>query len=206
MTRHLAKLLDTLWYASMGLFLGLNAGTILGVVEAFDSSRKIDAAPGLLPYADPRFAETANEVVAGFMAQNIFKNNGSVALVLIGIALLVRISYPILTRLTRSALTGSLTLSRLRFIAVIVTCVLMLVGAKHMLQMNEDWPTLYEINAEQDVLDERRAAFDASHKTSERVVGGAWFVGAFSLVISPWCRRITDGALQSGDGKEEVNP
>lgn len=197
MTRHLSKLFDMLWYASAGLFLGLNAGTILGVVEAFDSSRKIDATPGLMPYADERFAETANEVVAGFMAQNIFKNNGSVALVLIGIALLTRIGYPVLIKLTRSAATGSLTLSRLRFLAVIISCALMLVGAKNMLQMNEDWPALYEIEAEQAVLDERRAAFDTAHKTSERVVGGAWFVGAFALIVSPWCRRIADEPTQT---------
>lgn len=192
MIRHLAKLLEMLWYAAMGLFLGLHAGTILGVVEGFDSSRKIDATPGLMPYADDRFAETANEVVAGFIAQNIFKNNGSVALVLIGVALLVRIGHPILMLLTRRVTTGSITLSGLRFAAVVISCTLMLVGAKHMLQMNEDWPALYEVDADQAALDQRRAAFDADHKTSERVVGVAWFVGAFALMISPWCRRLAD--------------
>ncbi|MGB0767751.1 MAG: hypothetical protein ACPGYV_08565 [Phycisphaeraceae bacterium] len=196
MTYHFAKLLDALWYASLGLFLGLHAGTILAVVEGFDSSRKIDATPGLAPYSDPRFAETANEIVAGFVAQNIFKNNGSVALVLLGVALLARIAYPLLPGYCRATKIGSRRLGFLRAASLILCASLMAYGSANMLAMNEAWPTLYEPNQDPGVLEERRAVFDAQHKISERVVGGAWFVGAFALVVSPWCRRLADEPTQ----------
>lgn len=202
MTRHSAKLLEMLWYTSMGLFLGLNAGTILAVVETFDSSRKIDATPGLMPYADARFAETHNEVVAGFIAQNMFKNGGAVALVLLAIALLCRIAYPALAHLSRSATTGSLNLSRMRLVLFVVVVGLIGVGANQMQFMNRTWPHLYDKET-REVLDARREAFDTAHQKSERAVGGAWFAGAFALVISPWCRRIADAPLQSGDGEKE---
>lgn len=192
MTRHLVKLLEMLWYTSMGLFLGLHAGTILAVVEVFDSSRKVDAQPGLAPYSDPRFIETANEVVAGFMAQNMFKNAGVVALILLSIAVVVRFIYPFAVAIAGNVWAGSAKLSNLRLTATLICAALMLVGAQHMQQMKADWPKLYETDAEQAVLDERRAAFDSDHKMSERVVGAAWFVGALALVISPWCRRLAD--------------
>ncbi|MFK7789474.1 MAG: hypothetical protein AB8C95_08315 [Phycisphaeraceae bacterium] len=202
MTRHLAKLLDMIWYASIGLFLGLHAGTILAVVETFDSSRKIDATPGLMPYADPHFADTHNEIVAGFIAQNVFKNGGVVVLVLLGVALLSRFAYPLLVKLSRVNTVGSIRLGRARLLAMMLCAGFMAYGTQNMMQMNQDWPKLYHLKGD---LAERRADFDARHKISERVVGGAWFVGAFALVISPWCRRIADSPLQSGDGKEEVN-
>lgn len=192
MTRHLAKLLEMLWYTSIGLFLGLHAGTILAVVETFDSSRKIDATPSLMPYADAQFAETHNEVVAGFIAQNIFKNNGSVALILLGIALIALIAYPLLIKLSGVAAIGNRVISMLRTGLLLVCVVLMLVGASHMTNMNKKWPSLYELDAPQGQLDKRRAAFDASHRTSESLVGSAWFLAALALVISPWCRRVAD--------------
>ncbi len=192
MTRHLARLLEMLWYASMGLFLGLNAGTILGVVEAFDSSRKVDASPGLAPYNDPRFAETANEVVAGFMAQNMFKNAGAVALVLLGVAVLARVAYPLLPGYCQAKKTGSRKIGAVRAIAMILCANLMIFGAIHMNRMNAEWPLLYETDAPQATLDQRRAKFDADHKTSERMVGTAWFAGALALVVTPWCRRLAD--------------
>jgi hypothetical protein len=202
MINQLIRLLNLLWTTSMGLFLGLTAGTILAVVETFDSSRKINASPGTEPYADPRFSETANEVVAGFIAQNLFLVGGSVALVLLGIALLTRIISPILVAMNSRNRVGSINLSRLRLLGVIICAGLMLAGARNMMQMREAWPGLYEAEVAQVELDDRRAAFDLSHKMSERVVGGAWFVGLASLLISPWCIRLSDPTLQSGDGKE----
>lgn len=192
MTRHAAKLFEMLWYAAMGLFLGLQAGTVLAVVEAFDSARKVDAKPGLSPYNDPRFAETANEVVAGFMAQNMFKNAGVAILILVGIALLSSIAYTMTVWLSGHATTGSMLLSRVRFVGLLACVGLMLYGTKQMQVMNESWPTLYELGAEQATLDVRRKSFDIAHDLSERVVRLAWFMGALALAISPWCRRPAD--------------
>jgi len=199
MTRHLAKLLDTIWYASMGLFLGLHAGTILAVVETFDSSRKIDASPGLAPYADPRFAETHNEIVAGFIAQNMFKNGGVVLLVLLGIALLSRLlgGFVLLTRADAAA--GSKKASTVRWVVLIFCVLCMAKGTSLMVQMNGLWPKLYDTSASEATLVMRRDAFDAMHKTSERIVGTAWFAGALTLVISPWCRRLADPTSPTDD-------
>lgn len=192
MTRHLVKSCEMLWYTSLGLFLGLQAGTILAVVEAFDSSRKVDASPGLSPYNDPLFVETANEVVAGFMAQNMFKNGGMVVLVLLGIAVLSRFAYPFLVAMAGGVQAGSHKLSGLQLTAIILCAVLMLAGTKQMLDMNRDWPGLYDLQVDQDTRQARRTDFDAAHKTSERFVGIAWFAGAFALVVSPWCQRHAD--------------
>lgn len=192
MTRHLAKLFEMLWYASMGLFLGLHAGTILAVVETFDSSRKIDATPGLVPYADPQFAQTHNEIVAGFIAQNMFKNGGVVALVLLGVAVLARVAYTLISGYCNARKTGSRTIGSIRACSLILCAGLMVYGAGHMMQMNRDWPGLYETDADPATLEQRRAEFDKAHKTSERVVGAAWFLGALALVSSPWCRRLRD--------------
>ena len=195
MTRHLAKALDAIWYLSMGLFLGLHAGTILAVVEAFDSSRKIDAVPGLMPYADDSFAQTHNEIVAGFIAQNVFKNNGTVAIVLLGIALLARFATPLLFKFSKANTVGSTGLARTRLLAATLCVALMIYGAQNTMQMNRDWPGLYALKGDPATLAERRAEFDAAHKISERVVGSAWFIGAFTLAISPWCRRLRDESL-----------
>jgi hypothetical protein len=203
MTRHLVKLLEMLWITSMGLFLGLHAGTILAVVETFDSSRKVNATPGQTPYADPRFAENANEVVAGFMAQNMFKNAGVVALILLGVAIVSRYVHPFFVAMAGNVWVGNKKLSHVRFLAVTTCTLLMLAGANNMMQMNREWPGLYEVDADQEVLDARRDKFDAAHKTSERLVGTAWFAGALALVISPWCRRIADDPIQAGSESKE---
>ena len=197
MTRQIAKFFEMLWYTSIGLFLGLHAGTILAVVEAFDSARKVDATPGLAPYSDPSFAETANEVVAGFMAQNMFKNGGVVLLVLLGVALIARLlgGFILLTR--SDAAAGSKKISTVRWVALIFCVLCMAKGTGLMAEMNSLWPTLYDTSASEATLVARRDAFDSMHQNSERIVGAAWFAGALALVVSPWCRRIADEPVKS---------
>lgn len=190
----------------MGLFLGVTAATVLAVVETFDSSRKINATSADPPYSDPRFAETANELVAGFIGQNLFLVGGTVAMVLLGIASLSRVAHPLLPGYRNALKSGSRKVSLIRVIALCLCVSLMLIGAVNMKQMRASWPDLYDTAASQAELDQRRADFEQAHKTSERVVGTAWFLGLLSLGLSPWCRRIADTPLQSGDGKEEVNP
>lgn len=203
MTRQLDKLFDMLWYTSIGLFLGLHAGTILAVVETFDSSRKIDATPGLAPYSEAQFEPGHNELVAGFIAQNMFKNGGVVLLVLLGVALLSRILGGFVQMTRIDIATGSKKLSTLRWAALLFCVLCMAKGTSLMMEMNSLWPTLYDTTATEATLTLRRDAFDAMHKTSERVVGAAWFAGAIALVISPWCRRLSDSPLQSRDGEKD---
>ena len=205
MSGHLAKALDAIWMISMGLFLGVAATTVLAVVETFDSSRKIDANPGLAPYSDPRFSPQANEVVAGFIGQNLFLVCGTVSLILLGIAVLARAAYRLSPGYCKARKTGSRIVGFISFVALLLCIQFMAIGAFNMKQMRTSWPDLYDTSANQTELDQRRDAFERLHKTSERVVGSAWFLGLLSLSLSPWRRRIIDSPLQSGDGKEEVN-
>ncbi|MEM6507780.1 MAG: hypothetical protein AAF711_20280 [Planctomycetota bacterium] len=202
MVKHLAKLIELIWYVAMGLFLGMSAGTILAVVETFDSSRKVDARPGQPPFANELFSESSNEIVAGYIAQNLFLVGGVVSLCLLGLAVLSRVLCPIAARLATSNHIGSALLSGIRLGLLAVCVVLMLVGGNRLWEMRQSYPMLYEAEAGQAVLEERRSAFETSYDLSRHAVRGAWFTGLITLLISPWCRRLTDGALQSVDGQE----
>lgn len=205
MTRHLAKLLDAIWYLSMGLFLGLTGGLVLSVILTFRGVREIDASPGVEPFSDPMFAEYHNDAVAGYIGQELFMVGGTVALVLIGIAVLSRLFHGAVCRHGELKLRGSRLGSAIRFGAMVGAVIFMAMGAYITLLMNDLWPELYDLENVEKAKLATRPAFEQLHQLSERWVGIAWFLGFLALSISPWCRRIADTPLQSGDGKKEVN-
>lgn len=198
-----ARALDTLWLIAMGLFLGLTAGLVLAVILTFQGARQLDAAPGIGPYNDPRFALHQNDAVAGYIGQHLFMVGGSVALTLLAIALIARVGHGLLLMTRRDRLAGSLRCSQVRGVFLIFCILCMVKGASLTLIMNKAWPDLYDQTATDSTLASRRAAFEALHEKSEKVVGAAWFGGLITLLFSPWCRRIAEAPVQSGDGKKE---
>jgi hypothetical protein len=192
MTRHLAKALDAIWYLSMGLFLGLTGGLVLSVILTFRGARELDASPGVEPYRDPKFAEYHNDVVAGYIGQDLFMVGGTVALVLLGIAALSRLGHFLVLVKRPGQIAGSSGFSLLRGIALFACITLMLGTASITRSMNAAWPDLYDTAADQNHLRELRKSFAASHQISESISRYAWLCGFAALAISPWCRRIAD--------------
>jgi len=201
MTRHLAKALDAIWYISMGLFLGLTGGLVLSVILTFRGAREIDATPGVEPFSDPRFAEYHNDAVAGYIGQALFAVGGTAAIILLMIAVIARIGYS--ERARRVARVGSRRASVIRFVALVICFASFAYGGTIADKMNSDWPDIYDPETSEAELVTRREAFEENHQASERVIRISWLSGFLALAISPWCRRIADVPLQSGDGKEE---
>lgn len=190
MTRHLAKLLDAIWYLSMGLFLGLTGGMVLSVILTFRGAREIDAAPGVEPFNDPMFAEYHNEAVAGYIGQDLFMVGGTVALVLLGIAFMTRIIHLLILR--KAICTGSNKFQWIQIVALVICLLMMSISASNTVYMNKFWPMLYDTDATINVLKDRRIIFENLHVRSERFTRNAWLLGLLALSISPWCRRVAD--------------
>lgn len=202
-TTHLSKAADTLWTVCMGLFLGLTAGMVVGVILTFKGARKMQAVPEAAPYSDPRFAAHHSDAVAGAIGQDLFVVGGTIALVLLGLALLARLAggFVLLTRINSAE--GSKKASVLRWVALIFCILCMIKGASITTDMNAAWPGLYDLSATDAQLDQRRIDFDNMHQLSEKVVGAAWLGALLALAITPWCRRPADVPLQFDDGKKE---
>jgi hypothetical protein len=202
-TTHLSKVFDMLWTVCMGLFLGLTAGMVVAVILTFKGARKMQAVPDALPYSDPRFAAHHSEAVAGAIGQDLFVIGGTIALVLLGLAMLARLAggFVLWTRIDSSE--GSKKASALRWLALVFCILCMIKGASLTADMNAAWPGLYELSATDAQLDQRRVDFDDMHQLSERIVGAAWLGALLALAITPWCQRPADVPLQSGDGKKE---
>lgn len=192
MTRHLAKLLEAIWYVCMGLYLGLTGGLVLSVILTFRGAREIDASPGVKPFSDPKFAEYHNDAVAGYIGQDLFMVGGKVALVLLGIAVLARVSHCIVSRLGRLTLLGSKLCSGFRDTALIGAVIFMAMGAYITMMMNDMWPELYDVNDVTMAETYTRPIFEQLHQLSERWVGIAWLCSLLALSLSPWCRRVAD--------------
>ena len=199
---HLYRILDTLWTLAMGLFLGLAAGLVLGVISAFRGTAHMQASPGLPPYADPRFAAHHADAVAGYIGQKLFMVGGSAALALLGIALLAHLGAGLILMTRNDSAIGSKRISRVRTVAMLFVLLCMAKAASMTLDMNAAWPGLYDPAADDATIAARRAAFDAMHKLSEKIVSAAWLAGLAAVALSPWCQRPADRPLQSGDGKE----
>lgn len=206
MLRLSAKLIETIWHVSMGMYLGLTAGMVMSVILIFKGARGIHARPGSAPYNNERFAEHHSEAVAGYIGQDLFELGGTIALLLLAAALTARLVAWLLCKFNPHHLTGSKRLDRLRGFMLIVCIALMMVGGELSETMNEKWPRLYDTQASDRELDLRRRVFDGFHSASETVVGFAWLIGLASLSLSPWCRRFADTPLQLVDGEEKVNP
>ncbi|MEM9020982.1 MAG: hypothetical protein AAGC44_10495 [Planctomycetota bacterium] len=193
--RHLTLLLDAVWMVAMGLFLGLGAGLVLGVILVFRGSRHMQASPGLSPYADPRFAEYHTEAVAGSIGQSLFALGGSAALILLALAVTTRIAAWALNRRAGHA-DGGKVLGVQR--GALVLAVLLMAGtAATTMQINDRWPGLYDTQATDAQLIERRDAFDALHQRSERLASLAWLSALVALAVTPWCPR-ESGAFARG--------
>lgn len=203
MTRHLSKLLDATWYICMGLFLGLNAGLVLAVIFTFRGARFMEATPGLSPFDDPRFSAYHSDAVAGHIGQNLFTYGGLIAQSMLWLAAAAWFAHSLVVAKHAGAITGIQWASRVRFIALLGCCLLMLWAGILTKTMNNSWTDLYDTTASDTALAERRDAFDALHHRSERVTTSAWLCGLVALSISPWCRRPSEVPLQSGDGEEE---
>ena len=197
---HAAKLLDAIWMISMGLFLGLTGAMVLSVILTFRGSRKIDASPGIEPFNDPRFAEYANEAVAGYIGQDLFMVGGTVALVLLGLAVLAHsLRTRIIWRLMRMTwrrdhipIIGSRRASGLRSAGLFLCIACMFICTQTTRDMNRDWPSLYDTKTSEARLSERRKSFDRDHRINEDFAKWAWIGGFIALAISPWCRRVAD--------------
>ena len=205
MTRHLTKLLDAIWYLSMGLFLGLTGGLVLSVILTFRGAREIDATPGAEPFSDPRFAEYHNDAVAGSIGQDLFMVGGVAALLLLGIALTIHV-----IRIAR--LYGTTprprrypTIQQIQGAALLFCILFTVIAARDTVRMNDSWPRLYDIASSQEELIQRRNEFDGLHEKSESEMRIAWFCGLLSLLLTPWCKQMPNTPLQSGDVKEESN-
>jgi len=192
MKRHLCKLLDAIWTISMGLFLGLTAGLVLAVILTFRGTRLIDASPGVEPYDNPVFAGHHNDAVAGYIGQSLFMVGGSVALVLLGIALIARIATWCLAKFTQQQVTGVHVLSIARSLLLGFCVVCMIITASVAIDMNDQWPGLYDTAASDKQLIQRRDIFDHAHQYSEKMASYAWFSGLIAFAVSPWCRRLAD--------------
>ena len=204
MIRHLAKLLDSIWYLSMGLFLGLTGGLVLSVILTFRGAREIDASPGVEPFNAPQFAEYSNEAVAGYIGQNLFMVGGTVALVLLGVAFLTHLLKQIFPKRLYAA--GNRSCIAIQSIALCVCVLLMIWSAMITITMNDSWPKLYDTSAPEIDVAKERYFFDRLHQQSERAASAAWACGLIALLLTPWCRRPADTPLQSSDGdKEKVN-
>lgn len=200
MIRHLAKLLDAIWYLSMGLFLGLTGGLVLSVIVTFRGARKIDATPRVEPYSDPMFAQYHNDAVAGYIGQDLFMVGGTIAIYLLVAAAVSRL-IPFFLRQETSRV-GSKACKWVQGLALVACLVLITSAAANVVYMNKYWPTLYDPEKTSEALSEHREVFENLHAGSERLTSSAWLCGFIALAISPWCRRIADSPLQSGDGKE----
>lgn len=192
MTRQLAKLFDTIWTLSMGLFLGLTAGLVLAVILAFKGTRALHAKPQVGPYDDPRFAAHYSDAVAGYIGQDLFMIGGTVALVLLGTALLAWIGGGLVLMTRLDSARGSKRVSQLRSLALVFVVLCMIKSASLTRDMNKAWPGLYDASASEAQITTRRTDFEAMHKRSEEIVGAAWLAGLLSLAISPWCQRLAD--------------
>ena len=192
MTRHLAKLLDAVWYVSMGLFLGLTGGLVLSVILTFRGAREIDATPGVEPYNDPKFVEYHNDAVAGYIGQDLFGNGIAIGLVLLALAAVSRLATWIIARKQPSLCSGSQIAGTVQLVLVLTCLMVMTSGMSITNSMNRLWPKLYDTQAQGSELEERRAYFDNAHQWSSRVVGSAWFCGFVALTLTPWCRRVAD--------------
>jgi len=185
---NLFRLLDALWTLAMGLFLGLAGGLVFAVILAFRGSRHMQASPGLSPYADSRFANYHADAVAGYIGQKLFMVGGSAALILLTLAVLARLINFGLTAVSREV-TGSFRLSIFQLFLLAV-CVLSFVStAVRTVDMNASWPGLYDTQASDTQLAERRSDFELQHKQSEHYMRVAWLAGFVALAVSPWCEQ-----------------
>lgn len=194
----IARALDALWLVAMGLFLGLTGGMVLSVILTFRGAREIDASPGVEPFNDPRFAAYANDAVAGYIGQDLFMVGGVVALGLLGLAVLSRLLHGLLLKVgKRQRTTGSPGLSTVRGALLCLCLGLILLAGQVMVQINADWPGLYDLGADQPTRKVRRAMFERAHQNSERLVGTAWVCGLLALAITPWCQRVADAPKEA---------
>jgi len=192
--RLLARLNDALWTIALGAFLGLAAGLVLAVIFAFNVAADFNVRPGIDPYQDPVFAQHWNDFVGGAVGQMLFQIGGSVALGLLGLAL---IAFALQLTLFRKHLRVRAGHKRqwARACLFCVTIVGMGMASYIVIQMDRLWPDLYNPDTTLQAREDSRAEFDHFHKQSERVVSVAWLAGVLALGISPWCL---------GDTKEEA--
>ena len=183
------RLTQSVWGLAMGGFLGLSGGLVLAVILTFAGARQLDAAPGVGPYNQARFAGHANDAVAGWIGQRLFTVGGGVALALLGLAVLALTIQTVLHR--RGRTTGGRAAGRTRWAAVAGMVLLMGLATRVTLQMQAAWPGLYDTAATPTQLAERRASFDRLHNRSEQVVTIAWLCGLTALGVSPWCPQPT---------------
>ena len=202
MIRHLSKLLDMIWYLSMGLFLGLTGGLVLAVILTFRGAREINAKPGVEPYSDPMFAEYHNAAVAGYIGQDLFMVGGKVALILFAVAFLARITLYVMDIFTRGP-KKRWSMDPVWGSCMGVAIVSLALTAKTTVEMNEYWPSIYDQTISVEESQYRRAQFDTAHHRSEKWMRAAWIFSFVALTVSPWSRRPEKTPLQSGDGKED---
>lgn len=196
MTTHLAKLLDAIWYISMGLFLGLTGGLVIAVILTFKAARMIQATPQAAPYNDARFETHHSDAVAGAIGQDLFMVGGTIALGLLGLALLARLAggFVLMTRIDSAQ--GSKKALMLRWVALLFCILCMIKGASLTVDMNAAWPGLYDLSATDTQLTQRRSDFDAMHQLSEKIVGAAWLSALLALALTPWCQRVADAPTE----------
>jgi len=68
----------------------------------------------------------------------------------------------------------------------------MIITASVAIDMNDQWPGLYDTAASDKQLIQRRDIFDHAHQYSEKMASYAWFSGLIAFAVSPWCRRLAD--------------
>lgn len=180
----------------MGLFLGLTGGMVLSVIITFRGARAIDASPGVEPFSDPQFAEYHNDAVAGYIGQDLFMVGGTVALVLLGVAVATLITNWALRKLNKQMATGARLASVARSLLLVFCLLCMIIAASITVDMNNEWPALYDQHASDKQLVHRRDTFDYAHKRSEKFASYAWLSGFLALTLSPWCRRIADAPVK----------
>ncbi|MEM6507781.1 MAG: hypothetical protein AAF711_20285 [Planctomycetota bacterium] len=189
----LGKILEAGWLIGMGLFLGLSAGLVMALASTFHTAQRLEASPGVQPYADERFAQYHDRIVAGLNAQQMFGVIGVAALVLLGIAT-VALILRYLTSRHASAYVGSRLTSRVRAVALTLCLLAMFVASVMSYGLNQDWYGLYDLNASDTVLIERRSSFDARHGVADKIGGLAWLSGLAAFAVTPWCRKPAEPA------------
>lgn len=201
MTRHAAKLLDMLWYASMGLFLGLTGGMVLSVILTFRGSREVDASPGAEPFNDPKFAEYHNDAVAGYIGQDLFMVGGTMAMILFAIAFLARAALYVLDCISRGPMKKR-SMESVQGCCLGCAIVYLFLASLSTIELNKSWPNMYDPNASQSELLMLRSNFHSAHGHSEARMRLAWGFSFVALLVSPWSRRPEKTPLQSGDDED----
>ncbi|MEM6260306.1 MAG: hypothetical protein AAGI37_18670 [Planctomycetota bacterium] len=189
---HLGRLLRGGWGLFMGLYLGMSAALVMGLIVAFTSARTLESAPGIEPFTDPRFAEYHAEITAGYTAQNLFSVVGVAAIAALALAAVALTGAGLISRSQGGRMVGGNGFSLMRGIALGACVVLMIWASGISYGMNQDWPGLYDPSATDNQLAELRKSFEARHQLSEAIAATGWFCGLAAFVLTPWCRRPAD--------------